>query len=103
MYLAEGVGNFYLSQEACQDLGVIGQDFPRPWAGGGLEQAPYPLSSSQGSRNLGGINSDKGEVLGDMTMTNTNAVNLSHVQQVEKRSGQGQGYPVPLGDQARLR
>ena len=30
VYLARGVGEFYLSQEACQDLGVIPREFPQP-------------------------------------------------------------------------
>ena len=125
VYLAEGVGDFYMSQEACQDLGVIGRDFPRPQSDGGMEQTPYPLTASNRSRNLGGLSIGTGEVDCGMTMPVANAVPLPHVQRPVLESEQSLGWSggsprdlrnagdggrpaaqgrdaVPIGAQARL-
>ena len=47
VYFASGVGQLFLSQEACMELGVICQEFPAP-----VSAASRPLTGSSESRNL---------------------------------------------------
>ena len=63
VYLAQGVGEFYLSQEACEDLGIIAADFPQPQVDQGREPQPRPLTAPSGRRNLGGLKSDTGKTV----------------------------------------
>ena len=53
VYLAEGVWEFYLSQEACKDLGIISHNFPCPQVCGGVEQLSFLLTGPYRHRNLG--------------------------------------------------
>ena len=62
VYFADGVGRFYLSQDACLDLGIIGRQFPAPAAlDDGSSTALQPLTGPRGSRNLGALHSYIGE------------------------------------------
>ena len=63
VYFARGVGEFYLSQEACMDLGIISGEFPEP--GGVSASAPHPLTVPMG-RNLGGFHHSTGGLQSDV-------------------------------------
>ena len=48
VYFAKGVGEFYLSQDACEGLGIIPKDFPRLRSG--VKIVPAPRLGALGER-----------------------------------------------------
>ena len=58
VYFAEGVGQFYMSQDACMELGIITREFPAPVAP--VAPAQQSLTGPYGSRNHGTINISSG-------------------------------------------
>lgn len=88
VYLADHVGEFYLSKAACRDLGIIDANFP----------APHPPTSSLELGNQGGSTNSSGMLQLVANYANSNAF-LPHVQHPGLNSSSSAPAQLVLGAQ----
>ena len=91
VYFAEGVGRFYMSQDACMALGIIAREFPTPMAAGrGYNSALQSLTGPNGSRNHGTLNYSSGMVQSCVPPVPNSCIS-PHVQPMGVQQQQVQG------------